>query len=45
MPLVIWILRLYPPAWRERYEAEMVALLEQHAITLRAVGAAHPTSK
>ncbi|HEY6407666.1 MAG TPA: hypothetical protein VIY29_09390, partial [Ktedonobacteraceae bacterium] len=26
-------LRLYPPAWRKRYEAEMVALLEQHHIT------------
>jgi DNA-binding PadR family transcriptional regulator len=33
MHLVIWVLRLYPPAWRERYEAEMVALLEQHDIT------------
>jgi DNA-binding PadR family transcriptional regulator len=33
MRLVIWMLRLYPPAWRERYEAEMVALLEQHEIT------------
>ncbi len=34
MRLVLWILRLYPPAWRERYAAEMVALLEQHQITL-----------
>lgn len=34
MWLVLWILRLYPPAWRERYAAEMVALLEQHQITL-----------
>jgi hypothetical protein len=34
MRLVLWILCLYPPAWRERYEAEMVALLEQHEITL-----------
>ncbi len=33
MRLVIWVLRLYPPAWRERYEAEMSALLEQHAFT------------
>jgi DNA-binding PadR family transcriptional regulator len=32
--LVIWMLRLYPPAWRERYEAEMAALLRQHEITL-----------
>ena len=34
MWLVLWILHLYPPAWRERYEGEMVALLEQHQITL-----------
>ena len=34
MRLVLWILRLYPPAWRERYELEMVALLWQHHITL-----------
>jgi DNA-binding PadR family transcriptional regulator len=27
MRLVMWMLRLYPPAWRERYEAEMAALL------------------
>lgn len=33
MRLVIWILRLYPPGWRERYEAEMVALLEQYDVT------------
>jgi DNA-binding PadR family transcriptional regulator len=33
MRLVIWMLRLYPPGWRERYEAEIVALLEQHEIT------------
>ena len=34
MRLVMWMLRLYPPAWRERYEGEMAALLEQHEITL-----------
>lgn len=34
MRLVIWMLRLYPPVWRGRYEAEMVALLEQHEMTL-----------
>ena len=34
MRLLLWILRLYPLAWRERYEIEMVALLEQHQITL-----------
>jgi DNA-binding PadR family transcriptional regulator len=33
MRLVLWILRLYPPAWRERYEMEMAALLEQHQLT------------
>jgi hypothetical protein len=27
---VTWMLRLYPPAWRRRYDAEMAALLEQH---------------
>ncbi len=31
---VIWILCLYPLAWRERYEQEMIALLEQHQLTL-----------
>jgi DNA-binding PadR family transcriptional regulator len=34
MRLVLWILRLYPLAWRERYETEMAALLEQHHLTL-----------
>jgi DNA-binding PadR family transcriptional regulator len=34
MRLVLWILRLYPPAWRERYETEMTALLEQHHLML-----------
>jgi hypothetical protein len=28
------VARLYPLAWRERYEVEMVALLEQHEITI-----------
>ena len=28
-----WLLCLYPPAWRERYEEEMLALLEQHRTT------------
>ncbi|GHO71538.1 hypothetical protein KSC_104300 [Ktedonobacter sp. SOSP1-52] len=27
------LLRLYPRAWRERYEEEMLAVLEQHIIT------------
>src|SRR5438128_2563030 len=30
-----WILRLYPRAWRQRYEEEMLALLEQHHSTWR----------
>ncbi len=30
-----WMLRLYPRAWRERYEEEMLALLEQHRRTWR----------
>jgi hypothetical protein len=33
-----WLLLLYPRAWRERYEAEMVAVLEQHHITLKTLG-------
>ncbi|EPZ44494.1 hypothetical protein [Alicyclobacillus acidoterrestris] len=28
-----WLLRLYPRAWRERYEQEMLVLLEEHKIT------------
>ncbi len=27
------ILRCYPPSWRERYESEMTAVLEQHEVT------------
>ncbi|HEX7733966.1 MAG TPA: hypothetical protein VF458_03860 [Ktedonobacteraceae bacterium] len=34
MQPVIWMLQLYPRAWRERYATEMIALLEQHSITL-----------
>ncbi len=30
-----WVLRLYPRAWRRRYEAELLALLEQQPATLR----------
>ncbi len=29
-----WILCLYPRRWRQRYEDEMVVLLEQHMVTL-----------
>lgn len=29
------LLRLYPPAWRARYGEEMLALLEQHRISMR----------
>ncbi len=28
------LLRLYPPAWRERYQEEVEALLDQHTVTL-----------
>jgi len=28
------LLRLYPQAWRERYEAEMLPLLEEHDLIL-----------
>lgn len=33
MIIITWILHLYPRAWRERYEPEMLALLEEHSIT------------
>jgi hypothetical protein len=29
----VFLLRCYPRAWRQRYEPEMLALLEQHTIT------------
>lgn len=32
--MVTWLLRLYPQAWRERYEEEMRFLLEEHDNTL-----------
>ncbi|WP_282432786.1 hypothetical protein [Desulfosporosinus sp. FKB] len=28
-----WLLKLYPRTWRERYEDEMVTLLEEHKVT------------
>jgi hypothetical protein len=31
-----WLLRLYPPAWRARYEEELLALLEDTPLTARA---------
>jgi hypothetical protein len=31
-----WLLRLYPRAWRQRYEIEMLAVLEARPLTLRA---------
>lgn len=37
MKLAIWIVKLYPRKWRERYEIEMLALLEDHPITLLTV--------
>ncbi len=30
-----WVVRLYPPAWRERYETEIMAVLEQHRPTIK----------
>jgi hypothetical protein len=32
-----WLLKLYPPAWRQRYEAEMAALLEEERAGTRTV--------
>lgn len=37
MKLVTWIVKLYPRAWQERYEIEMMALLEEHQITFLTV--------
>jgi hypothetical protein len=32
-----WLLKIYPPAWRRRYEEEMAALLEEHRAGQRSV--------
>ncbi len=32
-----WLLRLYPRVWRERYEEEVLAVLEEHKITTATV--------
>jgi DNA-binding PadR family transcriptional regulator len=34
MKLLTWIIKLYPQAWRARYETEMLAVLESHTVTL-----------
>jgi DNA-binding PadR family transcriptional regulator len=34
MKQATWIVKLYPRAWRERYETEMLAVLAEHHITL-----------
>jgi hypothetical protein len=34
MQLALWLVALYPNRWRRRYEGEMLALLEQHHITV-----------
>jgi hypothetical protein len=34
MQLASWLVRRYPRVWRRRYEAEMLALLEQHHVTV-----------
>jgi hypothetical protein len=37
MIIVSWILAFYPRSWRGRYQEEMMALLEQHTITLKTI--------
>jgi hypothetical protein len=37
MSVATWLVTLYPRAWRRRYEEEMLALLEQHRVTLLTV--------
>ncbi|MCL6631956.1 MAG: hypothetical protein K6T63_04915 [Alicyclobacillus herbarius] len=32
-----WLIRLYPSRWRERYEEEMLAVLEEHTVTTATV--------
>jgi DNA-binding PadR family transcriptional regulator len=34
MKLATWVVQLYPRAWRERYEEEMLAVLDEHRITI-----------
>jgi hypothetical protein len=34
MKIVTWVLNFYPHRWRERYQEEMLAVLEQHTISL-----------
>ena len=37
MKNVTWILKFYPRRWRERYQEEMLAVLEQHTISLSTI--------
>src|ERR1700753_426329 len=37
MKTVSWILSIYPRGWRERYQEEMLALLEEYTITLKTI--------
>lgn len=37
MKIVTLLLSLYPPRWRERYQEEMLAVLEQHTISLATI--------
>ena len=37
MKAIDWILRCYPARWRERYQEEILALLEQHTITSKTI--------
>jgi hypothetical protein len=34
MRTITWILKFYPHRWRERYQEEMLAVLEQHTLSL-----------
>lgn len=34
VPPSTWLLRLYPRAWRDRYEDEMLLVLQRHQVTL-----------
>jgi hypothetical protein len=37
MSVATWLVTLYPRTWRRRYEQEMLAVLEQHHVTLLTV--------
>lgn len=37
MRIVVWILNCYPKRWRDRYQEEMLAVLEEHTISLATI--------